>query len=66
VGGFLYFGNPQNSIGPEQAQAPAPIERTLTDNPANPTATPNPDRPAAVPMPGNPAAPAPPRTAPQE
>lgn len=67
VGGFLYFGNPQNA-GPEQAQAPAPIERTLTDNPANPTATPNPDRPAAIPMPANPATPAPatPRTAPQE
>ncbi len=35
VGGFLYFGNPQNTaIGPEQAQAPAPIERTVTDTPA--------------------------------
>lgn len=34
VGGFLYFGNPQNgTIGPEQARAPAPIERTVTDTP---------------------------------
>lgn len=57
VGGFLYFGNPQNTIGPEQAQAPAPIERTVTDTPA---ATPNADRPAAIPLPANPApAPAP-------
>jgi len=33
VGGFLYFGNPQNSaIGPEQAQAP--VERAVTDTPA--------------------------------
>ena len=64
VGGFLYFGNPENSSGPEQAQAPAPIERTVTDTPANPTATPNPapgaDRPAAIPMnPATPATPAP-------
>ena len=48
----------------EQAQAPAPIERTVTDTPANPTATPNPapgaDRPAAIPM--NPATPATPAT----
>ncbi|TAJ86380.1 MAG: hypothetical protein EPO10_00110 [Reyranella sp.] len=56
VGGFLYFGNPQNSAGPEQAQAPAPIERTVTDRPA---ATPDADRPAAVPLPANPASPAP-------
>lgn len=35
VGGFLYFGNPQNgTIGPEQARAPAPIERTVTDTQA--------------------------------
>ena len=35
VGGFLYFGNPMNAlIGPEQAQTPAPIERTVTDTPA--------------------------------
>jgi len=62
VGGFLYFGNPQNTIGPEQAQAPAPIERTVTDTPA---ATPEADRPAAVPV--NPApAPAPTPAAPQE
>lgn len=63
VGGFLYFGNPQNSA-PEQAQAPITTERTLTDTPA----APNPDRPAAIPMPANPATPAPaaPRTAPQE
>lgn len=68
VGGFLYFGNPQNSTGPEQAQAPAPIERTVTDTPA---ATPSPalsaDTPAAVPLPANPAAPRnPDRPAPQE
>ena len=64
VGGFLYFGNPQNGA-PEQAQAPIATERTLTDNPGAPAAT---DRPAAIPMPANPAAPAPasPRTAPQE
>ncbi len=67
VGGFLYFGNPQNASGPEQAQAPAPIERTVRDTPA---AT-NADRPAAIPMPANPAnpaAPAPvaPPAAPQE
>lgn len=64
VGGFLYFGNPQNASVPEQAQAPTPIERTVRDTPA---AT-NPDRPAAIPLPANPAAPAPatPRTAPQE
>jgi hypothetical protein len=69
VGGFLYFGNPQNSSGPEQAQAPAPIERTVTDTPANPTATPSPapsaDSPAAVPLPANPATPSP-GPAPQE
>lgn len=67
VGGFLYFGNPQNSMGPEQAQAPAPIERTVTETPATPGAT-NPDRPAAIPMPANPAAPAPaaPQAIPQE
>jgi hypothetical protein len=48
VGGFLYFGNPMNEeIGPEQAQVPAPIERTVTDTPA---ATPETDRPAAVPV----------------
>ena len=64
VGGFLYFGNPQNGA-PEQAQAPIATERTLTDNPGAPTVT---DRPAAIPLPANPAAPAPatPRTAPQE
>lgn len=58
VGGFLYFGNPQNrTVGPEQAQAPAPIERTVTDTPA---ANPDADRPAAIPLPANPApAPAP-------
>jgi hypothetical protein len=65
VGGFLYFGNPQNA-GPEQAQAPAPIERTVTDSPANPAATPNPDRPAAIPLPANPATPRSPGPAPQE
>lgn len=65
VGGFLYFGNPQNTTGPEQAQAPAPIERTMTDPPA---ATPDANRPAAVPLPANPASPAPatPPAAPQE
>lgn len=66
VGGFLYFGNPQNStIGPEQAQAPAPIERTVTDTP--PT-TPNVDRPASIPLPADSATPAPAPTpaAPQE
>ncbi len=63
VGGFLYFGNPQNStIGPEQAQTPAPIERTVTDTPT----TPNVDRPAAVPLPANPTTPAPTPAAPQE
>lgn len=64
VGGFLYFGNPQNSAAPEQAQAPAPIERTVTDTPA---AT-NTDRPTSIPMPADPARPAPaaPRIAPQE
>lgn len=52
VGGFLYFGTPQNgNIGPEQAQAPAPIERTVTETPAAPDA----DRPAAIPLPANPA-----------
>lgn len=57
VGGFLYFGNPDNrSVGPEQAQAPAPIERTVTDRPA---ANPDADRPAAIPLPANPANPAP-------
>jgi len=62
VGGFLYFGNPQNStIGPEQAQAPAPIERTVTDTPT----TPNADRPAAIPLPADPA-PATTPAAPQE
>ena len=66
VGGFLYFGNPQNASGPEQAQAPAPIERTVTNTPANPTATSNPDRPAAVPIPANPAATPSPGPAPQE
>jgi len=56
VGGFLYFGNPQNSINPGQAQAPAPIERTVTETPA------------AIPMPANPAAPTPavPQATPQE
>lgn len=65
IGGFLYFGNPQNTTGPEQAQAPAPIERTVTDTPAS---TPNADRPAAIPLPANPATPAPAATpaAPQE
>lgn len=29
VGGFLYFGNPQNSTGTDQAQAPAAQEQTL-------------------------------------
>lgn len=65
VGGFLYFGNPQNNaIGPEQAQAPAPIERTVTDTPpANPDA----DRPAAVPVNPAPAPiPTPTPAAPQE
>lgn len=53
VGGFLYFGNPMNDgIGREQAQAPAPIERTVTDTPA---ATPNAEAPAAIPLPANPA-----------
>ncbi len=67
VGGFLYFGNPQNSTGPEQAQAPAPIERTVTETPAVPGAT-TPERPAAIPLPANPAAPAPaaPQVTPQE
>ena len=61
VGGFLYFGNPQNSaIGPEQAQAPAPIERTVTDTPGVT------DRPASIPLPANPATPAPTPAAPQE
>lgn len=59
IGGFLYFGNPQNTSGPEQAQAPAPIERTVTDTPT----TPNVDRPAAIPLPTNPA---PTPAAPQE
>lgn len=66
VGGFLYFGNPQNNtLGPEQAQAPAPIERTVTDTPG---VTPDADRPAAIPLPANPATPAPATTpaAPQE
>ena len=40
VGGFLYFGNPQNGSAPQQAQAPIATERTLTETPA----TPNPDR----------------------
>lgn len=41
VGGFLYFGNPMNAlIGPEQAQTPAPIERTVTDTPAPTPAAP--------------------------
>ncbi|MDB5487403.1 MAG: hypothetical protein JWQ58_1118 [Reyranella sp.] len=64
VGGFLYFGNPQNGA-PEQAQAPIATERTLTDTPRAPAAA---DRPTAVPMPANPAAPAPasPRTAPPQ
>ncbi|WP_289297308.1 hypothetical protein [uncultured Reyranella sp.] len=62
VGGFLYFGNPQNSTGPEQAQAP--IERTVTETPMTPGAT-NPDRPASIPMPATPA-PAAPQAAPQE
>lgn len=61
VGGFLYFGNPQNSNGPEQAQAP--IERTVTGTPMTPGAN-DPDRPASIPIPANPAAPAP--AAPQE
>jgi len=57
VGGFLYFGTPQNgTIGPEQAQAPAPIERTVTDRPG---LTPDVDRPASIPLPANPATPAP-------
>lgn len=57
VGGFLYFGTPQNgTIGPEQAQAPAPIERTVTDRPG---LTPYADRPASIPLPANPATPAP-------
>lgn len=60
VGGFLYFGNPQNgAIGPEQAQAPTPVERTVTDTPA----TPNADR--TIPLPANPT-PAPTPAAPQE
>lgn len=65
VGGFLYFGNPQNTSFPEQAQAPAPIERTVMETPA---ATPNVDRPASIPLPANPASPAPATTpaAPQE
>lgn len=66
VGGFLYFGTPQNgTIGPEQAQAPAPIERTVTDRPG---LTPDADRPASIPLPANPATPAPATTpaAPQE
>lgn len=67
VGGFLYFGNPQNSPGPEQAQAPAAIERTVTDTPMNPAAT-NPDRPASIPIPANPerTAPTAPQATPQE
>jgi hypothetical protein len=64
VGGFLYFGNPQNAPNPEQAQAPAPIERTVRDTPPMMPGSTNPDRPAAIPMPANPAAPAP--AAPQE
>jgi hypothetical protein len=61
VGGFLYFGNPQNSTAPEQAQAPAPIERTVTDTPAGT------ERPASVPLPANPnPAPATPPAAPRE
>lgn len=67
VGGFLYFGNPQNSIGTEQAEAP--IERTITE-PAAPNAAPlqrMPDRPTApteaTPAPAPQPAPAP---APQE
>lgn len=32
VGGFLYFGNPQNSMSTDQAQAPATtIERTAPE-----------------------------------
>lgn len=64
VGGFLYFGTPQNTIGPEQAQSPAPVERTLTDMPAARDV----DRPAAMPLPANPATPDPDTTpaAPQE
>ena len=58
VGGFLYFGNPQNVSAPEQAQAPAPIERTLQETPMTPGAT-NPDRPASIPIPADPANPAP-------
>lgn len=42
IGGFLYFGNPQNASAPQQAQAPTTTERTLTETPASP----NQDRPA--------------------
>ena len=65
VGGFLYFGMPHESRV-EQAQAPAPIERTVTQTPA---ATPGADRPAALPAsPTDPSTPAPATTpaAPQE
>jgi hypothetical protein len=58
VGGFLYFGMPRNDL-PEQARAPIPAERTLTDDPEAPTALPTADRPASIPMPANPAAPGP-------
>lgn len=63
VGGFLYFGNPQNSTGTEQAQVPAQ-EQSIQRAPATeprviPQATPaTPTSPAAP----TDAAPAAPRT----
>lgn len=43
VGGFLYFGNPQNSMSYDQAQAPIAQEQPLQRAPAEPAA------PAAAP-----------------
>ena len=48
VGGFLYFGNPQNSTGIEQAQAPAQ-EQTLQRSPTDASNNPGPIAPTTTP-----------------
>ena len=42
VGGFLYFGNPENDAGIDQAQAPAAQEQTLQRSPTDASSNPGP------------------------
>lgn len=49
VGGFLYFANPQNNTGIEQAQAPAAREQTLQRSPTDAPNNPGPIAPTTTP-----------------